>query len=161
MSNTENTENTSNLNNLNTSQPISVPAVVIQEKVKKPRKPLSEESKKKRADALVIARQAKLKKANETPKPIKLKKEIDLKPVVEPLLNQILESRKAQKPPKIKNEVTTKKPKTDEEKIMKKVNKKLQVEAIVQEKLTEFNDMLKFEKQQKQNSKSFSVKNLF
>jgi hypothetical protein len=136
-------------------EPINAPVKV--EKVKRPRKPLSEESKKKRADVLVRARQAKLDKLKETT--IAKKKE-DIKPLVEPIINQILETKKAQKPPKEKTEVVVKKPKkTEDEKIMKKVQKKLQIESIVEDRLSEFKEALKQEKKEKK--KTLSIKNLF
>jgi hypothetical protein len=138
-------------------EPINAPVTVAPvEKVKKPRKPLSEESKKKRADVLVRARQAKLDKLKQT---TTTKKQEDIKPLVEPIINQILETKKAQKPPKVQPEAVAKKPKkSEDEKIMKKVQKKLQIEAVVEERLSEFKDELK---QKKERNKTFSIKNLF
>ena len=160
--NTENSENTV----VNTESKIkpeateskqepikAVTTVAPVEKVKKPRKPLSEESKKKRADVLVRARQAKLDKLKQT---TTTKKQEDIKPLVEPIINQILETKKAQKPPKVQPEAVAKKPKkTEDEKLMKKIHKKMQIEAVVEERLSEFKEALN------QQKKNLSLKNLF
>ena len=153
--------------------------VVLEQKAKKPRKPLSQESIKKRADVLIRAREAKkLKSVNgkvDKPTPLKIKTEDDLKQLVEPVLSKLIETKKANKPPKeiaVKTEVDlepivnkiieTKKAnkppkqkvvKTEQEIIQKRINQIKQLETIVEEKIKQLKEDKKH--------KSLSLKNLF
>lgn len=134
-------------------QVISQPTV---EKVKKPRKPLSEESKAKRAEVLKKARAAKEAKLLSNPeRHLKTVKTVVV--TKQPDHEQIeMVLRKVMADVKIKGK------KTDDEKITKKVNKKLQVEAIVVEKLTDYDQHKQQEKQEKQKLKKSNLyKNIF
>ena len=168
MENTQNTENTDSKNIENTdfaNQPLLEKVQrqpIVKEKVKKPRKPLTEESKNKRREVLKRAREAKLNKLKTqketgiveklvSKQTVTIKPTLDdIKPLIEPLLK----------------DVKRKKPKTSEDKIMKKVNKKLQIEAIVEEKLREEEARRRDIKEQKntakQSYKNYTMlKNLF
>ena len=145
---------------LNTENKNTENTIVIPEKVKKPRKPLSEESKNKRREVLKRAREAKLTKlkvAKETGQ-VPIKKEvITVKPTVDDINPLVKEALK---------DVKVKKQKTEEQKIMKKVNKKLQIESIIEEKLAEKEKEREIRKQEKERQtqqlrKQEVIKNLF
>lgn len=123
------------------------------EKIKKPRKPLSEESKEKRRITLQKARQAKLEKSKGLAPP-KVEPVTATSSVVKKL-ETIPEASVLQEPKKDKK-------KTEADKIMKKVEKELKIESLIEEKLGALFQEKEANKLRKlKDEKQRFIKNLF
>lgn len=123
--NSENTENTQTIDQV--IEEITQNTETVNVPIKKPRKPLTEESKMKRRETLQKARQAKLDKLK-APKPV-VEKPIE-KPIEKPVAK-----------------------KSEYEKYMKKIDKEIMIEKLVDEKFRKYMEL--------ENKKKYDIRRFF